>query len=564
MIGKDARTIRDKRSPMTQSSQTGAEILNFLAHMRAIFILVLLGGCVLLALYSSRGTLAHPFGSTSDATIYAEVGFAINDPTLYANDPVISSTARGFVSAFFLLLPDAWESLENVEITYLSLSFLFALVFAIGIYLLIVDITRHQVAAFLAALVSLFVSRSLMETPTGWGVRVITPRFVVFGLSPVLLWLYWRWRHTWLAVIVFAAFGVLMLIHPRFSIYPVTIATLGLLFQDRPPLRHWARIALCVAVFAPFLLAVLFLTSTRVEGGILARVPSSDENALEKDPYAFPSRVLRPLAFSIVDASVPVILCALGWLDMQKRAGGHQAAQESLVIFSLVPLALYTILWIAIWWLPWVKLIGIERFLTYACLIPYAYGTYWIAERWKERSLKPRLIATIALIALLLVTYRNLSTVFLQDNPVYRQLVDLFYDRLAPDNVQEHRTAVLSEAGQAGNIEDDWESFHALCDWARTETDVGDVFVVPPRNFSLFRLYSQRSLFVSAKNLGGLWDRYQATTTAYVSGDFADFEGLQTLGRADYIVVERDEFTLSAPLVYENRRYLVYDLSPAP
>lgn len=545
---------------MTQSSQADAETIGLRAHARAIVALFLVGGCILLALYSSKGILAHPFRNTSDATIYAQVGFALNNPDLYVNDPVISSTAQGFVSVFFALLPDAWESLENVEVTYLALSFLFALVFASGVYLLIFEITQHQTAAFLTALVSLFVSRSVMETPTGWGGLVITPRFAVFGLSPLVLWLYWRWRRTWLVAIAFAAFGVLMLIHPRFSIYPVTIATLGLLFQGRPSPRHWARIALCVVVFAPFLLVVLYLTSAQVEeGGILAKIPSTSEGALEKDPYAFPSRILRPLAFSTVDAAVPAGLCVLGWLSM-KRTGAQEDMQEALAIFSLVPLALYAILWVAIWWLPWVKLIGIERFLTYTCLMPYAYGTYWVAERWNERGLKPRLVATVALIALLLVTYRNLSTVFLQDNPAYRQMVDLFYDHLAPENVQDHRTTVLSEAGQAGDIEDDWESFHALCDWARAETDVGDVFVVPPRGLSLFRLYSQRSLYVSAKNLGGLWHRYQAATSAYTTGLPGDFVCLQTLGRVDYVVVEQEKLDLKAPLAYENRRYVVYSL----
>jgi hypothetical protein len=84
-------------------------------------------------------------------------------------------------------------------------------------------------------------------------------------------------------------------------------------------------------------------------------------------------------------------------------------------------------------------------------------------------------------------------------------------------------------------------------------------------------LYSQRALYAAARDVGmgtyyesagnRIWDRYQAATAAYVSGTLNDFQDLQVLGRADYIVVERDEFSLSAPLVYQNRRYLVYAFS---
>ena len=73
-----------------------------------------------------------------------------------------------------------------------------------------------------------------MQTPGGWGALVITPRFIVFGLSPLLLWLYWRWRYSWRVAIVFAAFGVLLSVHPRFSVYPVTLMAIGLLLQERP------------------------------------------------------------------------------------------------------------------------------------------------------------------------------------------------------------------------------------------------------------------------------------------------------------------------------------------
>jgi hypothetical protein len=61
-----------------------------------------------------------------------------------------------------------------------------------------------------------------------------------------------------------------------------------------------------------------------------------------------------------------------------------------------------------------------------------------------------------------------------------------------------------------------------------------------------------------------IWEKYQAATAAYVSGTLDVFLDLRKVGRIDYMVVERGRFTLPTPLAYENRRYLVYALSPSP
>jgi hypothetical protein len=100
------------------------------------------------------------------------------------------------------------------------------------------------------------------------------------------------------------------------------------------------------------------------------------------------------------------------------------------------------------------------------------------------------------------------------------------------------------------------------------------VFVIPPRNFSLFRLYSQRSLYTMARNItigslyasGGdvVWERYQAAVAAYAEGISEAFEKLDDLGRTDYAVVELERLTLDLPIAYENRRYRVYHLTSPP
>jgi hypothetical protein len=537
-------------------------------HVWCIGLLILIGGGALVLLYASQGVLVHPFSNTSDATIYAEIGFRLNDPDLYTHDPVIAAQMRNFRTVlFYMLLPDAREVLDNVGTTYVALGLFFGLVFGVGVYLFSYEVFGRCDIALLTALVSMLVGRDLMQTPGGWGVQVITPRFIVFGMSPLLLWLYWRWRRTWKVVFAFTAFGALLFLHPRFSVYPVALMGIGLLLQQRPSVQHWARSAARVAPFVPFLVAILWMMLARLGTEV---VSGGGGAMVELTAYDFPGGLLRQLFFSTIDVAVPAVIGVLGWHSKRRRQGIGREEREAFLTFSLAPVALYAVLWLAIQWLPGIKLLNIKRFLSYAYVVPYAFGAYWLLDQWQQGSLGRRLVATAALAAMLLVTYSQVRASVLDDNAVYRRWVDLVYDRFAPVETQERHTVVLKEAAQAADIEDDWESFHAVCDWARENTDVDAVFVVPPAHFSLFRLYSQRSLYATDRGVGIAslyefeakltWEKYQAATAAYVSGTLDVFQDLLPLGRADYIVVERDRFSLLAPLLYENRRYLVYAL----
>lgn len=543
---------------------------NFTAHRPRwdIGLLILIGGSALLMLYGARGVLAHPFTNTSDATIYAELGFKLNDPALYVHDPVIVSQTRDFFTlVFYTLLPDAWESLDYVGITYVTLGLVFGLAFGVGVYQLSCEIFRRRDVAFLTALVSMLVDRGLMQTPGGWGVRVITPRFIVFGLSPLLLWLYWRWRRTWYVAIVFAAFGVLLFMHPRFSVYPVTLMAIGLLLQARPSVLHWKRTVGRVAPFVLFLSIILWLMLNRLGTGV---VSGEGWATTELTAYDFPGGLLRQLFLSSIDAAVPVVLGVLGWLSKRRNAGIRPDEREAFLIFSMVPVALYAMTWLMIQWFPGLQLLNAKRFLSYVYLVPYGFGAYWILAQWQRGKWGRRLVTVLALVTLFSVTYSRVRASFLDDNAVYRQWVNLIYARFASDETRGRHAVVVAEAGQADDIASDWDSFHAACDWARDNTDVDAVFVVPPAHFSLFRLYSQRSLYATDRSVGIgsryesegdlMWERYEAATEAYTSGALDAFQALLPLGRADYVVVERDKFSLSAPLVYENRRYLVYAL----
>jgi hypothetical protein len=553
-----------------------SETLNYQAlkvrvHLFHIGLLLLICGGLLPLLYASQDMLSHPFTNTADATIYAAVGFRVNNPNLYKSDFVISAREQDFFTIFYALLPDAWETLDSINTTYAGLGLGFGLIFGLGTYLLTWEIFQRRDIALLTALSIMLVERSAMQTPAGWGVRAITPRYTVLGLSPLLLWLYWRWSKSRKVTWVFAAFGILLFMHPRFAIYPVTLMGVGLLLQERPSVRHWTHVAVRILPFIICLAIVLWISFSRLGSEI---VSSGNQVSFELSPYDFPSGVLRQVFFSSIDAIVPLGLGLLGWFNKRNQAGIRRDERDALSIFSIVPILIYISLWLLIQWIPMLKHLNIKRFLTWIYLIPYGFSIYWIISSWQEGHLKRRLMAIVACAALLTVTYGNVQSILLKDSVIYRRAVDWVYDRFAPDATREGREVILAEAAQAEDIREDWESFHALCDWTRMNTDVDTVFVIPPRNLSLFRLYSQRSLYSMAKNVGFgtfyesekdlVWQRYEAATRAYTAGESQAFLQLQFLGRADYVIVERDKLTLDLPLAYENQRYQIYTLPETP
>jgi hypothetical protein len=540
-------------------------------HARSLGFLVIVGGILLLLAYGLQGVLRNPFRGGMDATIYAATGFRLNDPSLYQNDPVIPSRARDFPTVFYALLPDNWESLKNVGTTYVTLGLLFGVLFGVGIYLLIHEVFGGADLAVLVALIAMLANRGLMQTPCGWGVRLITPRFAVMGLSPLLLWLYWRWRDSWRVAIVFGALGLLLLVHPRFSVYPATLLGIGLLLQERPSVLHWARVALRVSPFVPFLVVIIWLAFARLGAEAMG---GGGGASVELSPYDFPAGLLRQLFFSSVDAAVPLCLGVAGWVSRQQNSGIRREEREGLLTFTLLPIAVYAATWLGVQWAPALETLHCKRFLTWAYLVPYGYGASWILDQWQQGSMGRRLLAVAGLASLLVVTSGGVRATLLDDSVVYRRMVSTVYDRFAPQDTREGHDVVLADAGQAADIDEDWQAFYKLCAWARLSTDKDAVFVIPPRNFSLFRLYSQRSLYTMARNItigslyasGGevVWERYQAATAAYAKRTSEAFEKLDDLGRTDYVVVEKEKLALDLPVVYENRRYRVYAMPDSP
>ncbi len=533
-----------------------------------VLLLIFVMGSALLLLYASQDILENPFRNTMDATIYAQAGFRLNNPELYQNDPVIPLRTRDFPTVFYALLPDSWESLQNVGTTYVCLGLVFGVLFGVGVYLFIEEVFQRHDVALLVATIAMLVDRALMQTPGGWGARLITPRYTVLGLSPFLLWLYWRWRRSWKVTFVFLVLGIFLLIHPRFSVYPATLMAIGMLMQKKASARHWWGVAVRVAPFIPFLLYVLGLAFSRLEPTALTAEPGTP---VELTAYDFPGGLLRQLFFSATDAAVPAALALLGCLRRRHSEDINADEREAFITFTVLPAAIYGMFWTAIQWFPLLKQLNIKRYLTWAYLLPYAWATYWLIDQWQRGDLRSRATAAIAAVALVTVTYGGIRSTLLSDSTAYQWLVDWTYDTFASDAVQKGHEVILADAAAADPIENDWESFYALCDWARANTDRQDVFVIPPRGFSVFRLYSQRSLYAMAKNVGigalydadgdSLWQRYEAATGAYVTGTSEAFHELTEDSRADYAVVERDKLTLDLPLVYENQRYLVYSLS---
>ncbi len=111
----------------------------------------------------------------------------------------------------------------------------------------------------------------------------------------------------------------------------------------------------------------------------------------------------------------------------------------------------------------------------------------------------------------------------------------------------------------------------ALCRWTRDELPSDARVIVPPEDYSHFRLYARRSIVVSRKD-GGFaatflgargteWLReYRAVVSLYKTADTEGFATLAEASGATHLLAEREDPALRFPVAHETRRFVLYNL----
>lgn len=115
---------------------------------------------------------------------------------------------------------------------------------------------------------------------------------------------------------------------------------------------------------------------------------------------------------------------------------------------------------------------------------------------------------------------------------------------------------------------DNFSEWLALQDWVRQNTPVNAVFLTPPK-LAGFRNFSERGIVTDIKD-GGLtfyspiyaqeWQTRITSLTNYRQFNEAAFSQLNELYPFQYLVVEANHQPLNFNLVYQNQKYLLYQL----
>ncbi len=115
---------------------------------------------------------------------------------------------------------------------------------------------------------------------------------------------------------------------------------------------------------------------------------------------------------------------------------------------------------------------------------------------------------------------------------------------------------------------DNFSDWFSLQEWVKLNTPIASTFLIPP-NLLGFRNFSERSIVVDVKDGGlafyspGYAREWQQRINDVANYDQLNQEGFVNLSKKydfQYIIVESNHQQLTFPLVYQNKKFLIYKM----
>jgi len=425
----------------------------------------------------------------------------------------------------------------------LVVSSVLLLVYAAGVYRLVVTVVDHRGAALLIALVAFRVTFDL--TGTGWGIFVgnAPPRSFVFAAVPwVLAWFLGAARSPSRLMVLGVVLGVLANVHPL-SVLHVALMLAGALLLD--PGRRRLRVAALgsgvAAGLSPYLVQ-------------WARVRDVTPLPMEivrfrADPQSFPA--WSTVGTSLLTSYLPLVVLALAGLWVS-RAWHREPTRWLSRLLACVAVAsaagpLLTLAW------PRLFAVHLLRMSGYAFLLLLVLAALLLGRALSRRSWAGTL-AGGALAAFLLLTAGATRIADLVPADWGRRV------SVAATDVLPATTGI-----PAGG---DRESFVDLCRWAALHTPADALFLSPPGAWASFRLYARRSLYTTFKDgavtvFSGAraiewFEREGQTQRLYEPAHRRELPAFAAAHGADYVIQPRADAPLDLPVAYENRAFRVH------
>ncbi|MBN1393351.1 MAG: hypothetical protein JW947_11200 [Sedimentisphaerales bacterium] len=262
-------------------------------------------------------------------------------PENFARDPILSGNAADFYPYLYRIFISKVTEKFGITGGHLILQFPLTLTYLVVMYYVLYTLTRSVPAALLISLFSCLWRYSMGASY--WGMdrlQAVQPRSFVLILIPLLLLMAWRYRQSWLFLVVFGVLGLLVNISPPSALFfamPLWFATL----DERRPTKQ-KQLLLAGAVVVMIICAWPFIYShitTRTETEAL----SAEERGMFVEAMklrfsrmsSFPEP-LKNIGKVILSFSPVLLLAIAGWALRGRNRGPFDRWLLSFFLFTMI------------------------------------------------------------------------------------------------------------------------------------------------------------------------------------------------------------------------------------
>lgn len=488
-------------------------------------------------------------GSWDEAN-WIPLALSWNDATLFANDLTVNSLNRYFPPAYTFFLASGLKVFDNLRLMMLSGSSVLLLIYSAGVYWFAWRLFRHRLTAIIIAIISCRVNPDLGGA--GWGIYIphLLPRTIILAFTPWILGTTLQLHRSQIAMLTLGfAIGILGNIHPisALHLYLLVAGAMIICPSYQNKFRHLLVISLGFAVgLSPYILQ----WGLQQDG-----VPLRMEILKFRSEEALFPNWGHLISNFLTFYSLPIAFASIGFLFVSEETQRKNARWIIFMGFTAAFLAFLGPLQAAL--LPRfsaIHLLRISGFLSFFSLILTGFFLRWLIQ---QKSISLRLCAILLSIFLVLTAGGG--------------RFDELLSRFPPFSSESTKESILSADIEASPVGfPDQEAMLGLCEWAKQNTTTTDVFMTPPGAWASFRIYAQRSLFVTFKDgavimfsgkLAEEWyTRFVERERIYKSKNIDEVLGFAKSNGIHYMIQEEANPKIDLPVVYQNQKYRVLQL----